>query len=1248
MLSFRPLLVVLAALATTLALTGPAGNAAAATAPSAPVVASCDSPPDSPDATPENRDAFVRLWSARMADQAWLQHYADLATVPADIRAEGFHDMGPQTQLWLDACLLDAILANGHETPTAAQRASYLFGLNLVIFGKHGISQMRHQLNASTPPATAPATSVPQDLSGDTLQTMATNLAEQPSLVSARQPAAHVAAPATTSLHPAASPPSITDPITAIPVVGLLLDAVDAVLQLVSQIQGKLFTLPVINLLSPLFYKVCAEGPSLPLSCSVSLPVAVPVPVDVTGDHLPDLLAQLEPQTNLVDVGASFLVQRLTTGGSLPDHVFAVYDTPVAKKRIEVGFDGRASTLGFQNSVTVMLKNAVQALSGDVQVAADVHSQSPGSTEALTFAIKSLSGTPATEQDPLAAAVQMSPFPHDVKVGAHFTQGVQSSHDSFTVDTTAPTTVDAVVDQKSTSTQVKSDRQFTAHVDQLPSHVAVDLTQAGKHQSVDYTANASINVVQVTDTSTPDLSKPTEVDNSLYEADGVPTAMHVAMDDNLVTYTSSASIPRVYADVQRKGGDHITAEVKGIPTSAQVLLDGKNSVLNWQANAPTTSAAAIAHLTAATLGTDRAFDADVTVDSIPATWNAAWANGNVLFNAPGAGIGSIVAHVTNHAAYHVLSGDHLSAYYDKASGDLDASLEISDLHKAQFTKIADTGDGGGFEAALDMGDQSTFSLAGEVHTPDGDVVADGHFDHLPSTIDLTSIGGHITYSGNTNPDLTLAVGAGKADALAVTPVPPSVHGVAVRDGAVGTDKAVRAALYLTGLPTGLDLNTETGVYQVTGYHPTNPNLVVDAVLNSIVDHPLSLELQQIVPTASPVDFTFGPFLSSTASDGTHDLSLAYTASQPLGSLTAEATYDGTDDAQLMISSIPASIHVNAGFGADQKTVGVAMSQGISDITASYKKVGAANFAASVHLHDVPSSVSLQLGRGSASTSNEDITAPDFTFTASAPGLDIEAFASAEIADPADIKAAAHLKIVDMGKTVTGQLEGTSVHITSTPATHSFLLTAAGTVHKNVDLGFDSSGFTNEGNLDVNVDVKQLSLGFDDASDLTLDLGITTGLRGDFGNFSFGLDTDTTVGIVDHLKFVIDWPDPLGTTTIHLFDIDTTVPLHNVIDGFHVNSNTFGSIFDIPFFDFGVGYCSVDFSARPGPGTTYGGTALSLGPPPDDGTHTPAWLITPDPDLLSLSLPDFALDLIAYFESPYGHEISADAGCHSRV
>ena len=1657
-------------------------------------VPGCDEPPDSPDATPANRDRFVDAWLARFKNQAQLNAYTAKDEVPAGIEAEGFHDMDEPTQFWLTTCLLDEMLATAGENPNEEQLNKYLTGLNLIIFGKDALKEMREEFAKESPVTQQP---VPQELTGGALEDMSDELLGEPSVTSADLPRSNAKAPrakVSRDLDAAASPQltrrmnapamepetskvqALQGPLPSPSALALpgnllqifplpqLLAALNAILQLISAIQGVLFTLPVLNILASAFYKICAESPTMPLKCSISLPIGIPIPADVDGDNFPDVTGWLSPLIGGGAVGAKFQVQRLFPGqGKEPAHVFAVYDPPLVNKRIQVGFDGRADTLANRTTVTAKLHNVLNALTGDVRVTGDVATHAPGSSQALTFAVKDLvggsAGVPAAEENPVTGAVQMTPVPAEFNMDARLIHTAARDQDIFKVGSSVPTKLDAVIDQATTTTTPKSNRRFTATVDKLPTSVTVDLVRNGETQTIDYQGSAPINLVRASDKATPNVAEPNSFTESIYEVKGVPTHVNVKMlgardilytanakipevsfqtrteklgvlqqhisakahqipksvhvtntttedqtaftydadtelqdvelamydlneadetnlqakatgipthmefqqtkstgvydfsapdgidlieatlsrngglflplpgedhatvlkqgdalgldlrlsgfasahfdgheetnvalglnpggqsfraiadlddpnvlatayisalpanmevtfdpdngtadytassvipllqahfedrdtgmfgtaelnvlpknigltfntsgdvpeieydadsrlgsidvtysespgglgihglisdlpeymkiggidpivfdartsagaapgssflgqiafqyatngvfasaptgDDhvnldttpvgtthaglqytglkllsvdtsdeelhaevrntnprlfraflttptlsldgfidsvpatikldqvgNEIKYDSSSSVDRIYTNLERDNGDKLTVDIEGVPEDVTVLFDGAGSTLAWDASAATTSISAVAHLTPDTLGGTRTFDASLTITSIPATWDASWANGNVLWEAPASGIGSIEAQVTNHGVNHPLAGDHLSAFYRQASGDLDASLKISNLRKAAFTKLAG-GDGGGFEAALKMGNHGTFGFAADVVLTAAVLKASGEFSNLPSDLTLRSDGGRITYNGDSSPDLIMSVEAGQtAAALTATPTPPSVHGVSLRDGIDSGNRAVKAKLFLTGLPNSLDLDSEAGIYKVAGYNPSIATLVVDVVLTTIADQPLSLLLTQVVPTASPVNFQFGPFLTDTTGDGTHTLSLNYTSNQDLGALTANATYGNTDEAQLTISEIPSSISVNAAFGADNKTVGITMNHGISDITAAYKKVGELNFAASVHLHDVPSAVNLQLGRDTESGDGKEITAPDFTFTASSPGLDIDATASAEIATPADITAAANLQITNLGQTVTGSLEGTTLHITSAPATQSFLLEAAGEINMDFNLDFEESGFTNDGQLDVHVDVKELHLGFQNTSDLRLDLGITTGLKGDFSNFSFGLDTDTEIHIYDNLDIFIDWPDPFGTSNIDVFFIDETIDFNNVISGFHIQSNTFGELFDIPVIVFLIGECGVDFNFRPGPGFTTPGSTLSLGPPPNDGTHPPAWLITPDLDLLGFSLPDFALDVIGWFASPYGNGFEVGFGCET--
>ncbi len=1684
----------------------------ASSAPATPVVTlgACETPPDNTDATAANRDAFVQRWMARISDKAWFQSFANSGTLPGNIASEPEFAMGKDTQAWLISCLVDTMLSTAGKTETPDGIQKLQIGLDLVIFGKSQLQDMREKLSSTDSSPTHQTPPTPANLSSDAVKAAESRLLSQPSLTSAGMPKANATTPTvTTSSNLAGSAsdrlqslvgantktsqskvtknnvavPNATgvnpnvvlnklsalDGIITSPIVAFLLQALQNLLALIANIQQILFTIPGVNLLAAAFYRVCAESATMSLRCSILLPVGVPNFIDVTGDNFPDMIADLTPLLNTTSVGAKVYFAKIAPASQpVPAHMFIVYDTPFVKKRIEFGFDGRASSLAKQSTTTVWARNILKALTGDVQVTADINSISPGSTESMTFAIKDLvggsTGVPPSEANPTAGAVQFSPFPTTISADAHFVHTSAQDEDTINLTTSAPSTVNALVTQDTTTTTPKSHREFTALIDQLPTSVNVDLLHQGEKQTITYTANAPIAHVHASDTATPDTSHPgsftaTNVDvvgvpasfqlellgakdikyvasSSIPQAtfttqtqkDGVlqqeitgqvnsvPSTIHVAnttsadqtrvtydansvlgsillsmydlnqdktnlvasafgipqhieftqtkstgvldfvanagisqinvdftradgtilplsgdhvtvhkvgaalglqlqlsgfksahfdgsqktivslgldpggqefnaladMDspnilanvhiselpslvnvtidpvsgavtysadrvipeldgsflkrdtqtfggftllglpkniqltfnttgvapeityeadsrltsiegtyqkapgdlsfhalisdlpqfmrihgqdptvfdartsstdpigtsflgqvrfdyatdgafqhaitpddhvllntvggqthaelvytglkylsvdttnqalhaevrnesarlirafittDNLtatafidkvpakvqvdqvgndIQYHASSSIDEIFTNVARAGGDTIQVDVLGVPNFIDVVFDAANSKIDWTANDTTDSISAIAHLTPATLGTTRGADAELTISGIPKHWFVTYPNGNVDFEASGSGIGSIDAKVTNHTTYHTLAGDHLNAFFDQtvgsAPGDLDASLHISNLTKAAFTKLTDSS-GGGFVADLNMGNHGLFNFGAQINLGTNVLNASGNFTHLPSTIHLSSDGGRIIYNGNDNPTLTLTLAAGNPTALASTPLAPSVHGVSVRDGISSGNRAVRANLFITGLPDHLDLNSPATTYTVDGFHPTQDPLVVDAKLTTLAARPVSLLVQQNVGLASPVDFTFGPFLSSTDGAGNHKMSINYTASRDLGSFTAEVGYGNSgdptsDDAKLFISEIPGgtapSIAVNATFGQDQKLINLAMTHDIGQITASYKHVGDAMFAASADLTSVPKTVNLTIGRGSASGGGKTISAPDLDYTADHAGLNIAAFATAAISDPADITAAVTLTVTNIGQHVTGTLDGTKLHITSSPATGSFLLLAAATIAIDVPLDFSAGPFINEGNLHVDSNISELKVAFTNASDIGLELGITSGLTGDFSSFTLGEKSDTNVRIDDEFFFELDL-DVFGTVHIGIVSAHATLHLGNIIGAFHLNSNTDGFL-SLLHLSALLAHCDIGINYRPKSEFTTPVSELTVGPPPYDGHDPAAWLITPVLSLLEGIMPDFAYDVIAFFASPYGNSISPGIDC----
>jgi hypothetical protein len=138
--------------------------AAAVATPEPLLSASCGAPPEGAGATTADCELFVSLWSPRVADTAWLEQFIALDAVPADILAEGFHDLDDATQGWLVASLATQLGIT--DTQTQAM-------LSLVIFGKDQLEQLQADFTETTPPA-------PAEDAGSVLQPLADALASAP------------------------------------------------------------------------------------------------------------------------------------------------------------------------------------------------------------------------------------------------------------------------------------------------------------------------------------------------------------------------------------------------------------------------------------------------------------------------------------------------------------------------------------------------------------------------------------------------------------------------------------------------------------------------------------------------------------------------------------------------------------------------------------------------------------------------------------------------------------------------------------------------------------------------------------------------------------------------------------------------------------------------------------------------------------------------------------------------------------
>lgn len=710
--------------------------------------------------------------------------------------------------------------------------------------------------------------------------------------------------------------------------------------------------------------------------------------------------------------------------------------------------------------------------------------------------------------------------------------------------------------------------------------------------------------------------------------DGVPDTVKVDVVGQTATYQATSPVDQIAAEIDRLNGEKFAVDVQDIPATINLTFDSVNSAVNWTASAPVTSVAALATFGPPSTGSSRTFDASLVLTGIPAIWKASYAAGHPRFEGVSGPIGSISAKFTNHGTTTTLAGDHLSAVFDSASGDVDASLRVSKLSLADYQPVSNAFVTG-FTGDLNMGDGSQFRLNAQATLPDARVSVTGTISDLPTAMHVESINGVMRYTGNSNPDIQLSASYGTAAALGATPNPPSLHGLAVRDGQscslFGCKKAVKANLYLTGFPRQLDFNPPAGTYTVTNFKPTVNPLSIDARLTAFVPTPASLLVTQAgIP--SGVNFTYGPTTTTTLGNGTVQTHLGYTASAPLGKLTADATI-GNDEAYFEASSVPSSLSVDTSFGAATKVITVTMGTAVTDIKAMYKHAGDATFAAGAHLHDVPKTVNLTLGK---EDDGQGMATPVFTYSGDTAGLDITAFANASLFG-GDITAQADLEVTDFGKVVTADLVDTTLTLKSSPPTGSFNLLASGRIVHDVDLGFNAGPLENTGNLTLTLDIFRLNIAFTDLTELTLMGGITSAILGDYGTFTFGERSNLNVTISDRL--VVD----TGVGDVEIFDFGpVSHDLGDVVGNFRLATNHLDSWFTLPtpipcggsFIPPDVDFFHISVDLKPHPHSTTAGPSFTVSPP--GGGEGNAHLITVNPFGI---LPDFVMDIIARFTTP---------------
>ena len=153
-----------------------------------------------------------------------------------------------------------------------------------------------------------------------------------------------------------------------------------------------------------------------------------------------------------------------------------------------------------------------------------------------------------------------------------------------------------------------------------------------------------------------------------------------------VDITSSSTLGKVqiYANkayVTKPQGEDIKAEVSRRTQARPLVADTAAKTLTWTSDGPVRSVSALARANSQ----GRYITAAAEVTGVPARFDASWNGDAYRFRGLSGPVGSAAVAFTNHDGAKAPAGPHLSAHYDQATGDLDASVRVKGLSSVEFS-----------------------------------------------------------------------------------------------------------------------------------------------------------------------------------------------------------------------------------------------------------------------------------------------------------------------------------------------------------------------------------------------------------------------------------------------------------------------------------------------------------------------------------------------------------------------------------
>jgi hypothetical protein len=626
--------------------------------------------------------------------------------------------------------------------------------------------------------------------------------------------------------------------------------------------------------------------------------------------------------------------------------------------------------------------------------------------------------------------------------------------------------------------------------------------------------------------------------------DAVPADMQLSYEklgtETDVHYHASSVIDSITAAVTEKQGNHasVGATVQGVPDDVVIKADQAAGTLDW------TSSGGVDHLgLSGQVDLDgRTWTGGATLSDVPTSWGLHFGGADYSFRAGTVSdpleVGGLVAYLTNHGGVATESGNHAFANYDQGTGDLDASFTMSDIRSFSYTPNA-----AGFVANAQVGGGLPFHLRANIALRDGNsssqhldtVSGDAVIDPLPTSMTITQHGTAFDYDSNTSPDIDGSFAVGRSDAVAVTPAPPLVRGASLRDGRAcdpeGCATGLRARLFMQGFPSGLHADLAEVDFGLTHYAPPagDPTLNADVVLDSDPDASKHFAAKVTLAGIDPsgTDMEVGPIVTvpgPVANSATTTVS--YTGNHAVGPLDATVV-QGDKTARVTVSNLPVTMTFAATTRPDGIEVSGDLHDPITKIEAFYKPTGSANWALTAKLTDIPRNFDFsQLTIGDQPSSDPCAPPPP---KPPVPTVNYTASNGAESADTLDIAAAVDLHqlssslsgqvsagITNLGHDTHASWDGTQLTLDSVPRTDAievhvpnarvivnFEFDTSQPDPCNPDSGHDFISISAAGHVNVVVDIGDAGMSLTDVSHIVLQPGFSTGITGDFGNFSFG-------------------------------------------------------------------------------------------------------------------------------------------------